>query len=625
MESPSAATSKFAVQIEGKCPGGIYHYYRNPEEANPLLRSWEKAKWACFDFETGGVDPWASPLYLLSVSVKEGEAHVFDLRLLRQDLEFCEELRRFLSRVRLIAHNGSFEQSFCQAQLGVTANIQYDTMLVNQILTAGSRESSSLGDLLQRYFGVELDKTWQKYFPTLKPWEPICDEAITYSAGDVCQLMPLARRLNAELKDSGLYPIWEDIEKPFMSIVAEARHHGIAIDVDLLQQIRAELETAVDGHLHTWNEIVGWHSYTKGARKPVLITEPCVSISSWQQLTEYYAGHGIMLESTDEERLSELLSRKRLLPEVRTATEALLADRRDSKILGTYVQPMLERHIKGNTIHPNWKQCATATGRMACADPNAQNIPSQGPWAKIREAFIARPGHQLIIADYSQMELRVAAELSAEPLFVEAIKTGVDLHKQTASLIYQVPMEEVTKEQRSVAKTINFGICYGAGANTVAANTGLSVEDAQKLLDRFFTAYGVLREYLDRTGRHAQDHMWSATPAGRKRFYDRPDPTDKREYRRRMSGIAREGCNMPIQGCNADSTKLASIMAHGPLRDLGASILMWVHDEIVVEAPEEQAEMAADLLKECMIAAAETWVKSVPIDVSVTISERWEK
>ena len=306
---------------------------------------------------------------------------------------------------------------------------------------------------------------------------------------------------------------------------------------------------------------------------------------------------------------------------VREFTETVLAYRRDAKVLGTYVIPLLEKHKNGATgrIHPDWKQMVD-TGRMACRNPNLQNIPSKGDWARIREVFVAAPGHKLVVADYSQMELRILAQLSQESRMLEAFQKGEDLHAKTAEALFG---EGWTKEQRALAKTINFGIAYGAGPSTLAEAADIPIRQAQALLQKYFQTYPKLKEYLDRSARHAQDYCFAATPAGRKRWFTRPNP-EAENYRQQLGAIGREGCNAPIQGCNADATKIASAK-FDRVKAASTQILLWVHDEIVVQARDDMAKVESAWLKQCMIEAGKLYLPDVPCEVSITIGDRWTK
>jgi DNA polymerase-1 len=620
------------LEPTGICVGGRYHYYDTLVKALPLLNHWPSynVKPLALDLETGTwcrgaePDPFSSPIYLMAVSTKRGEAHVFDIRaLLYEDEErFKEVMRKFLSYNKFVCHHGQFEQAFLLQQFGVLPTVEFDTMLASQILTAGLQElGNGLDDCFERYLGLKLPKDDRKFFSEIHPSSPLTNKCIAYAAGDVAQLKELARIQYEMLHEKGLYHIWEEIEKPFLPILTKAKLAGVTIDVDRMEEIRVELERTVGDHLGRFAELVGTHTFIRGKRNPAEVTEPFLSITSWQQLTEWYYGMGHEIEGTGEEVLSALL-KSRVSRRVREFTQCVLDYRRDSKVLGTYVLPLLGKHRNPLTgkIHPDWKQMVD-TGRMACRSPNLQNIPARTEMGqRMRECFVAEPGHKLIVADYSQMELRILAQLSQEPRMLEAFQKGEDLHSKTAEALFGA---EYTKEQRGLAKTINFGIAYGAGPSTLADAADIPIRQAQALLQKYFQTYPKLKEYLDRSARSAQDYCFAATPAGRKRWFTRPDPNAEK-YRQQMGAIGREGCNMPIQGCNADATKIASAEFETGKCE-GTQILMWVHDEIVVQAVEENTEHEAAWLRTCMIEAGKRYLPDVPCEVSISISERWCK
>jgi DNA polymerase-1 len=622
-----------ALEETGECVGGKYFFYDSMVQALPLLRHWAhyNVKPVALDLETGtwekggDPDPFRSPIYLMACSTKRGESHVFDIRALlyEDEARFREAMAKFLAANTFICHNGQFEQAFLMAQFGVLPHVEFDTMLVSQILTAGlQEEGNGLDDCFERHLHLSLPKDDRKFFIQIHPSSPLTNKSIAYAAGDVAQLKELASILSRELSEKGLTHIWEEIEKPFLPILTKAKLAGVTIDVPLLETIREELEQNVEQLVARFGQLVGSRTFTKGVRKPVEVTEHNISITSWQQLMEWYYGMGHEIEGTGEEVLAALL-KSRVSRRVREFTETVLEYRRVSKVLGTYALPLLSKHQNRITqrVHPDWKQMVD-TGRMACRNPNLQNIPSKGEWSKLRECFIARPGHKLIVADYSQMELRILAQLSQEPGMLSAFRDGEDLHAKTAEALFG---EGWTKEQRGLAKTINFGIAYGAGPNTLAEAADIPIRQAQVLLQKYFKTYPKLKEYLEKSAQRAKDLCYAETPAGRKRWFTRPKP-DAENYRQQMGAIGREGCNMPIQGCNADATKIASALFADYLCDEpDVQILMWVHDEIVVEAAGGVAEMASDALKSCMIEAGKRYLPDVPVEVTISISDRWEK
>jgi DNA polymerase-1 len=244
--------------------------------------------------------------------------------------------------------------------------------------------------------------------------------------------------------------------------------------------------------------------------------------------------------------------------------------------------------------------------------------------------------YKIIAADYSQMELRILAELSQDPAFVNAFHTGHDLHTSTAAQMFNIPIESVTKDQRFVAKTINFGLAYGMGANKLMdilnygkpSSEQLSYSKVRDLFSKYRKTYHKNTQWLQEAGKRAYRIGYSETLGGRKRFYIRPaDDLDESERDRQIAHIKRQGANSPIQGTNADITKLAMNNLHKDLEDYGypAKIILQVHDEIVVLAHKRAAEPVKEMMKESMLKSAETYIKSVPVMVDAYISDVWKK
>ena len=267
-------------------------------------------------------------------------------------------------------------------------------------------------------------------------------------------------------------------------------------------------------------------------------------------------------------------------------------------------------------------QIGADTGRFACSNPNLQQIPSD---SLFRQCFVAPPGYKLVVADYSQIELRIAAELSQDPVFLKAFADDADLHIVTASQMYGVPPEAVTKQLRNTSKTINFGLLYGRGAKSIGVQIGASEEKARALLDKYFRTYRQVKRWLDNAARDAIRLGYSETLGGRKRFYQKLDPDDP-GYERQIAYIERQGKNTPVQGTSADMTKLALIHIGKRIKEEGleATPIHTVHDEIVVEAKEEKAEDIAKIVGEEMERAGKELLKQVPVKVDISVSDVWE-
>ncbi len=274
-------------------------------------------------------------------------------------------------------------------------------------------------------------------------------------------------------------------------------------------------------------------------------------------------------------------------------------------------------------LHPDFLQLGADTGRFACNNPNLQQIPADSGF---RNCFVASPGYKLITADYSQIELRIMAEVSEDPAFLKAFQEDTDLHTLTASQMFRVPLKKVDKDKRFQAKSINFGLMYGRGPMSLSYQIGLGVEEARKLLDVYFDSYKKVKRWLDDTGRVAVRAKSVRTLGGRRRMLALPERVHP-EYDRLISAIERQGKNMPIQGTSADITKYALAFIHRELldRNLDAHLIHTVHDEIVAEAKEDIVSEAAKLIEEQMIRAGKKLLKKVPVKVEVHISDCWEK
>jgi DNA polymerase I-like protein with 3'-5' exonuclease and polymerase domains len=740
------------IEEWGDCPGGRYRFVTRVIDAVELLDQWSaEERWAAIDLETSiayryrtdettgeqirwhpdkVIDPHVSTIFLCSISVCPEEAYVLDMRALCQSEEFIASFRRFITTCGLVAQNSFFEQSFLMAHFGVRARIEYDTLIVSQILNAGRKISNGLGALYKRHLGIEADKSWQHGFLNLHETSPLPNAAIAYSAGDVCQLLTLAQRLHAELKASGMLKVWEEIEKPLLPWMAEAKVHGIELDRSVLERLRVELTEKVRERQAIFEAIA-----------------PDALISSPKQLLEWFNANGWEIISTDEKKVLEPMLKRDPDSPAGQAARALLDYREVQKLLTTYVEPMLSTHPSprtGGRIHPDWKQNSTDTGRMACGEPTVMNWPSKGPYTWIRNALVAEPGHTLVYVDYGQFEVRSLADQANEVTMIRAFEDALaagkalkqrltelelpqnvvdlrekepehfseiiaqypdvgqlierldecDFHRQTASALFKKPAAEITKQERTLAKTALFAVIYGAGAKGLAEQTKTTKEEAQDLITSFYVRFPFVEKFMTRVRKKALSG-WTASPAGRRRFYPQPDrdalyrlfraqkqehdriwaefhasvpdseeardglsieewlkkqkikkpkktdwekssassrskdPLDmaKRQVNMQLAGIEREGGNAVIQSSNADATKLATVLAAPRLRELDPTcmILMWVHDEIVLTAPEHLAQQAAAILESAMIEAAQENLKRVPIECSVTIAKCWSK
>jgi len=299
----------------------------------------------------------------------------------------------------------------------------------------------------------------------------------------------------------------------------------------------------------------------------------------------------------------------------------ILGYRELQKLKSTYVD-VLPARVNRTTgrIHTSFNQVGAQTGRLSSSDPNLQNIPVRTPRGEaIRRGFVPAPGNKFVVADYSQIELRLMAHLSGDAAFVEAFRSGGDIHRQTAAIIFDTPLDEVTPEMRARAKTINFGTIYGQGPFALAKQLGIKQDEAKQFITDYFTRFSGVRAFLDRQVELAREQGYVETLFGRRRYI--PEIKDRNFNLRAFA--ERTAQNTPLQGSAADLIKRAMIAIHAalPAAGLTSRLLLQVHDELVVEAPAAEAERTAALVVEHMEGAAEL---SVPLVATVGIGENWK-
>ena len=308
----------------------------------------------------------------------------------------------------------------------------------------------------------------------------------------------------------------------------------------------------------------------------------------------------------------------------------LMEYREYEKLVSAFGDKLLDLvNPKTNRLHPDFHQMRTATGRFACSGPNLQQIPRNSEEAPFRECFNPEPGYKLVVSDYSSAELRIMADLSGDKKMIKAFKDGLDMHSFVASMMFNEEYVDDFKQRhpelRQAAKAIGFGLMYGMGPNGLAARLEISKEKAQDYMDKYFRTFPKVKKYLDKVSQEAVRKGYSTTPAGRKRWYTMPENTDP-DYRRKIGSIKRRAKNHPIQGTNADAIKYAFIFLKERINkeDMDAKITHTVHDEIVCEVKEDEADYFGKVLSEEMVRALELFVTDVPVVSDHFIGDVWE-
>lgn len=435
------------------------------------------------------------------------------------------------------------------------------------------------------------------------------DVATAYAAEDADVTLQLHRTMSPAIGASdALRYVYRDIEMPTLQVLFDMERHGVLLDVALLKKQSAELATqllALEKEAHT----LAGQSFNLGSSKQL------GEILFEQQGLPVVKKTATGKPSTDESVL-EKLAEDYPLPRV------LLQWRGLAKLRSTYTDRLPEvADPQTRRVHTTYSQAVAITGRLASSEPNLQNIPVRTPEGRrIREAFIAPPGCQMMSADYSQIELRIMAHISQDEGLLKAFAAGEDVHRATAAEVFGVPLAEVNAEQRRYAKVINFGLIYGMSAFGLAASLGIERGAAQAYIDRYFARYPGVAAYMERTRRQAREQGYVETVFGRRLWL--PEISSSNMGRRQMA--ERAAINAPMQGTAADLIKLAMIDVHAWLQreQLGARLVMQVHDELVLEVPDAEVERLKVELPARMAGVASL---SVPLLAEVGVGANWEQ
>jgi len=589
-----------------------YKFIQTDEQLKAALPEIESASIIAIDTEATKFDPFTAKLLLVQIATKD-KAYVIDatktnVSLLAPILEAERPLK--------IAQNAKFDYSLLKAQANIKMGNLFDTMLAERILTCGISREISLKTLAEKYLNLKIDKTVRESF--YAPGSPsmqgkFSKEQLDYAARDVLVLHEIFQKQYKQLQEEDLIECAK-LEFAVVPVVAEMELYGSLLDQKKWRSHIAELEKKRD---KIKKEIQGEIRHLSEYSQVDLFgnISDTVNLDSPLQVLQVFKKLGEDLTNTSEATLQKA---------AHPLAKKLLEYRAYEKMITSFGETILEKiHPVTGRLHPDFIQIGADTGRFACNNPNLQQIPADSGF---RSCFIALPGYKLITADYSQIELRIMAEVSEDPVFLEAFQKDLDLHALTASQMFRVPLEQVDKDKRFQAKSINFGLMYGRGAVSLSSQIGLSVDESKKLLDVYFATYKRVKRWLDFVGREAVRTGSVRTLGGRRRMFASPSREDP-DHDKLLAAIDRQGKNMPIQGTSADITKYALVYIYRELNDqnLDAHLVHTVHDEIVVEAREDIAKQAAKIVEEKMIEAGQKLLKLVPVKVDVHVADCWEK
>jgi DNA polymerase I len=486
--------------------------------------------------------------------------------------------------------------------------VTYDSMLASFVLDPG-RRSHTIDTLCLEHLGRAL-QTVQELTGKGKAEIPFAEVAVpvaaNYCGADGATVLALHRFFAPMLAETSLEPLLRDIELPLLRVLVDMEWAGITIDRALFQRLSTEL----GGDLRRLEQDIA-----RAAGTDVNLNSPRQLASIlFEKLQLPVLKKTKTGPSTDADVLEQLAAMGHELPRL------ILEYRELQKLKSTYVDTLPER-INRTTgrIHTSFNQAGAATGRLSSAEPNLQNIPVRTSRGEaIRAGFVPREGWVFLVADYSQIELRIMAHLSEDPAFIEAFRQGGDIHRQTAALIFNVPAEQVTPEMRARAKTINFATIYGQGAFALSRQLGISHEDAKDFIARYFERFSGVRAFLDRQIALARHQGYVETLFKRRRYI--PE-IKERNFSLRAYG-ERNAQNSPLQGSAADLIKLAMVHIHHAIHERGlvGRMLLQVHDELIFEVPPSEVEVMTELVRHHM----ENVVRlQVPLVVDIGVGPNW--
>jgi DNA polymerase-1 len=487
------------------------------------------------------------------------------------------------------------------------AGVAFDSMLASFVLDPG-RRTHAIDNLSFEHLSRQLP---QLEAPARgRPPRPVAELSQAAVANVSCAQCLAVLGLHAwftpQLDQLKLTGLLTEIEMPLVPVLADMEWTGIAIDRELFHRLSSELTQELAA---LERDIAQQSASDLNLNSPKQLAVLLFDKLQLPILKKTKTG-----PSTDADVLEQLAGLGHEVPRL------ILEYRELQKLKSTYVDVLPERvnRVTGR-IHTSFNQTGAATGRLSSSDPNLQNIPVRTARGEvIRRGFVPGPGRRLVVADYSQIELRLLADLSEDPVLIQAFRDGGDIHRQTASLLFGVPVDQVTPEMRARAKTINFGTIYGQGGFALSRMLGISLEEAKAFIAQYFERFAGVRAYLDRQIRIARDTGYVETKFGRRRYI-----TEIHDKNFNLRAFAeRTAQNTPLQGSAADLIKIAMVRIHGALQAEypGAKLLLQVHDELVAEASIAEAAAVKDLMRRHMEGAAEL---KVPLLVDVGIGENW--
>ena len=516
------------------------------------------------------------------------------------------------------AHNANFDVTVME-QAGVKVKgLQFDTMIAAHV---GGRRNIGLKELALECFGVEMTPITDligKGKNQITMAEVPIEKAAPYAAADADFTQKLYGVMKEELENKNISKLFEEVEIPLIPVLVQMQRNGVSLDTKILSEMSITLGGQLQEIQSAMFELVG-HEFNLNS--PKQLSEILFGELKLPPTRKTRSGFSTDAQSLDD--LKGLLDRGESIdsdPRSYEILNRILEHRELSKLKSTYIDALPNMlNVDTGRVHTSYRQTGTTTGRLSSNEPNLQNIPVRSELGRrVREAFIAREGHSLVAADYSQIELRVLAHFSKDPGLTKAFHNGEDVHSATSALVNEIPIEEVKPEMRRIAKILNFGVIYGLSAHGISRQTDLTQKEGKKFIDTYFEKYPGIQKYLDGVKAGCRESGYVETLLGRRRYL--PD-VNARNFRIR-SQAERAAINMPIQGTAADLVKVAMIRIQKRLQesDMQSLMILQVHDELIFEVPDEEIPQLESVLSELMPSSIEL---DVPVTIEIKKGKDW--
>jgi DNA polymerase-1 len=601
--------------VEAKPPQGDYNIVNTTPTLDKLIKRLSTVKSFAVDLETTSLDPISAQLVGISFSPAEGEAYYIPVGHVGLDEigqlpleEVIAKLKPPLEDQKLakLTHNGKYDTTVL-AEYGIEVkNLTFDSMLAAYLL---GEKSLGLKTLAFSKLAIEMTPI-SNLIGSGSKQIPMSQVEIARAADYACADADMTGRLKALLepelhRQEKLWQLFTEVELPLMPVLVHMERNGVALDVELLQQMSQRLgEQLLKLEAEIYNSVGHQFNINSPQQLSTVLFEE-LKLSPQRKTKSSYSTGAAVLEE---------------LRGAHPVIEFILDYRQLSKLKSTYIDALPSLvNPKTKRVHTSFNQTRTATGRLSSSEPNLQNIPVRGELAKeIRQAFIAPKGSYLLSTDYSQIDLRCLAHLSRDKSLLDAFRHDEDIHSATAAQVFGVKPKAVTPDMRRVAKTVNFGVIYGMSDYGLEQATGLSREEAAQFITAYFEKYPGVKKYLEATKEQARKEGFVQTILGRRRSIPEINSSNRmvREAAERMA------INMPVQGTSADIIKVAMINLDREItkRKLKSKMMLQVHDELIFEVPQAELKEMGRLAPEIMSTALKL---SVPLKVDIKIGKNW--